>query len=531
MASIPINPDGIEIRPPADGVKPEVNDILSPEALDFIAFLQREFANPRSQILSARAERQVRINAGEDLAFLSGTRNVRMASWTVASMPRDLRDRRVEITGPTDAKMLINALNSGANVHMSDFEDSNSPTFANMVQGQVNLRKAVDGGLAFTNPDGREYRIGPDPAVLVVRPRGWHLVEKHVYVDGAPISASIFDFGLYFFHCARRLLEKGSGPYFYLPKLESHLEARLWNDIFQAAQDALHIPRGSVRATVLVETIPAAFEMDEILYELRDHSSGLNAGRWDYMFSIIKTFHQRGGQYLLPDRNTVTMMAPFMRAYTDLLVHTCHRRATHAIGGMAAFIPSRHDSEVNKVALAKVAEDKAREAADGFDGSWVAHPDLVGVCREQFDTVLGQRENQIDRLRNDIKVATADLIDISTTPGHLTEEGLRNNVNVGLQYLASWLDGQGAVGIFNLMEDVATAEIARSQVWQWIHSHAQMSDGVVVTSDLVRRLLTEEAQELGDPAHYECARSLFEDVALSEDFIEFLTLPAYEFLP
>ena len=531
MANIPINPDGVEIRIALDGVAPEVNDVLSPAALNFVAFLQREFANQRSRVLSARAERQTRINAGENLGFLSATHNVRSASWTVASAPKDLRDRRVEITGPTDAKMLINALNSEANVHMSDFEDSNSPTFANMVQGQANLSQAVDGRLTFTNPDGREYRIAPEPAVLVVRPRGWHLIEKHVYIDGAPISASIFDFGLYFFHCARRLLEKGSGPYFYLPKLESHLEARFWNDIFQAAQDTLNIPRGSVRATVLVETIPAAFEMDEILYELRDHSSGLNAGRWDYMFSIIKTFHQRGEHYLLPDRNTVTMTAPFMKAYTDLLVHTCHRRAAHAIGGMAAFIPSRHNPEVNKDALAKVAKDKAREAADGFDGSWVAHPDLVKVCREQFDAVLGQSENQIDRLRDDVKVTAADLINISATPGHITEEGLHNNVNVGLQYLASWLDGQGAVGIFNLMEDAATAEIARSQVWQWIHNRAQMSDGVVITSDLVRRILREETQALGDPDHYERARSLFEDVTLSEDFVEFLTLPAYEFLP
>ncbi|MGH9060960.1 MAG: malate synthase A, partial [Acidimicrobiales bacterium] len=364
------------------------------------------------------------------------------------------------------------------------------------IQGQANLIGAVEGTITFTNPDGREYRLVERPAVLVVRPRGWHLPERHVEVDGDAVSGSLFDFGLYLFHCARRLIERGSGPYFYLPKLESHLEARLWNDVFNSAQDALGLPRGTIRATVLVETISAAFEMEEILYELRDHSAGLNAGRWDYMFSLIKKFRTRGSGFLLPDRNAVTMTVPFMRAYTELLVRTCHRRGAHAIGGMAAFIPSRRDPGVNATALAKVREDKAREAGDGFDGSWVAHPDLVGVCREEFDKVLGDRPNQVDRLREEVSVSPEQLLDVAATPGEVTEEGLRNDVSVGLQYIESWLRGQGAVAIFNLMEDAATAEIARSQVWQWVHNGVALPDGRPITADLVRRVADEELERI-----------------------------------
>jgi len=531
MTAIPSTPDGLELRPTAGGLPSSASEVLTPDALDFVAALQREFASRRTAILAMRAERQARIAAGENLDFLTATQSVRAGTWQVATAPVDLRRRRVEITGPTDAKMLINALNSGADVHMSDFEDANSPTFSNMIDGQANLRAAIEGRLAFTSPEGREYRVGERPAVVMVRPRGWHLVEKHVLLDGTPVSASIFDFGLYFFHCARRAVAAGSGPYFYLPKLESHLEARLWNDVFNAAQDLLGIPRGTVRATVLIETIPAAYEMEEILYELRDHSGGLNAGRWDYMFSIIKTFRDRGSEYLLPDRNAVTMTAPFMRSYTDLLVSTCHRRGAHAIGGMAAFIPSRRDPAVNEAALEKVAADKAREARDGFDGSWVAHPDLVEVCRAQFETVLHDRDNQLGRLRENVRVAASDLAAVANTPGQITEDGLRNDVSVGIQYLAAWLQGQGAVGIFDLMEDAATAEIARSQIWQWVHNNVALTDGTTVTADLVRSVTVEELGRLGHTARYEQARALFEQVAISDDFVEFLTLPAYEALP
>src|SRR5579875_1449490 len=523
---------GVEVRLPSGAAPAGAEEVLTDEALGFVAGLQREFGSRRADLLRARAERQQHLSAGGTLDFLPATAGVREGEWRVAEPPADLRNRRVEITGPTDAKMMINALNSGANVHMADFEDANTPTFANMVDGQSNLMAAIDRRIGFVGPEGRQYRLVEEPAVLMVRPRGWHLDEKHLLVDGPAVSASLFDFGLYLFHCARRLLERGSRPYFYLPKLESHLEARLWNDAFCWGQDRLGIPRGTIRATVLVETIPAAFEMEEILYELRDHSAGLNAGRWDYMFSIIKKFRSRGQDFLLPDRNSVTMTVPFMRAYTELLVRTCHRRGAHAIGGMAAFIPSRRDREVNERALAKVAEDKAREAGDGFDGSWVAHPDLVEVCRAEFDRVLGSRDNQIERLREEVSVSAADLLAISRTPGQITEEGLRNDLSVALQYLESWLRGQGAVAIFNLMEDAATAEIARSQVWQWVHNSACLEGGPAMTPELVRSVLDEEVAKLGgDPGRFGKARSLLEQVALADDFVEFLTLPAYELIP
>ncbi|PZN06973.1 malate synthase A [Thermaerobacter sp. FW80] len=524
--------DGIEVRGP---LRERYDQVLTPEALAFVARLQREFNPVRKRLLQRRAERQQELAAGARPDFLASTRAIREGDWRVAPVPRDLQDRRVEITGPVDRKMMINALNSGARVFMADFEDANTPTWDNCIQGQINLIDAVAGTIEYTSPDGRHYRLGERVATLVVRPRGWHLVEKHVLVDGEPVSASLFDFGLYFFHNAHRLLEKGSGPYFYLPKLESHLEARLWNDVFNLAQDALGIPRGSIKATVLVETILAAFEMDEILYELRDHAAGLNAGRWDYIFSVIKKF-RHDPAFLLPDRAQVTMTVPFMRAYTELLVKTCHRRGAHAIGGMAAFIPSRKDPKVNEVALAKVREDKVREAGDGFDGTWVAHPDLVPVAMEVFDGVLGERPNQVDRQRDDVQVTARDLLDVRVPGGRITEAGLRNNVSVGIQYLASWLRGNGAAAIFNLMEDAATAEIARAQVWQWTYHGARLDGGPTVTADLVRRIADEEMeairQAVGDDffrtGRFDEARELFELVALSRDFIEFLTIPAYE---
>ncbi|HEX6677265.1 MAG TPA: malate synthase A, partial [Actinomycetes bacterium] len=512
--------------------------ILTPEALDFVAALQREFGSTRQTLLAMRAERQQEFGAGTLPDFLPSTAVVREGDWTVAPYPADLADRRVEITGPTDRKMLINALNSGARVFMADFEDANAPTWDNMFGGQANLIEAIDRTITFESPDGRSYRLNDEVAVLMPRPRGWHLPEKHLLVDGQPASGSLVDFGLCFFHNARRLLERGSGPYFYLPKLESHLEARLWNDVFRLAQDRLGIPRGTIRATVLIETITAAFEMDEILYELRDHSAGLNAGRWDYMFSIIKRFRDRP-DFVLPDRNKVTMTVPFMRAYTELLVKTCHRRGAFAMGGMSAFIPSRKRPEINEQATAKVREDKQRESRDGFDGTWVAHPDLVPVATEVFDAVLGERPNQIDRQRDDVHVTAADLLDVEATPGEATEEGLRNDVNVGIQYVSSWLRGQGAAPIFNLMEDAATAEIARSQVWQWVRNGVKLAEGQTVTAELVRQTATEELdkirQQVGDEFFYgqgqpDLSRQLFEQVALSDDFIDFLTLPAYEHL-
>src|SRR6266699_424912 len=465
-------PTGVEVL---GEITPAFSEILTPEALAFVAKLQRHFGTRRKQCLEHRQERQNRLDQGEGLDFLPGTKQIREGEWKCAPIPSDIQDRRVEITGPTDRKMVINALNSGAKIFMADFEDANAPTWRNMVEGQINLRDAIRGTINFTNPEGKEYKLNEQVAVLMPRPRDWHLVEKHVLIDGEPVAGGFFDFGLFFYHNAQELIARGSGPYFYLPKMESHLEARIWNDVFQLAQKELGIPYGTIRATVLIETIPAAFEMDEILYELRDHSAGLNAGRWDYLFSIIKKFRSRGREFVLPERNAVTMTAPFMRAYTELLVKTCHNRGAHAMGGMAAFIPSRRDAEVNATALAKVRDDKTRESRDGFDGSWVAHPDLVPICREVFDGVLGEQQNQLGKLREDVSVTAPDLLSVGKTPGGITEAGLRNNISVGLQYLANWLAGNGAVAIFNLMEDAATAEISRSQVWQWLHNEISLA--------------------------------------------------------
>jgi len=516
-------PGGVEILRPVEG---RHSSVLTPEAVTFVAELQRRIGPGREQILAARAQRWARLRAGERPDFLPETAGVRDGDWQVAPAPRALANRRVEITGPTEAKMLINAFNSGANVFMVDFEDANSPTWDNLVGGQANLSEAIDGTLEFASPEGKEYRLQEQRAVPVVRPRGWHLVERNVLVDGQPVSASLFDFGLCFFHNARRLLDKGLGPYFYLPKLEGHLEARLWNDTFNAAQDFLGIDRGTIRATVLIETILGAFEMEEILYELRDHGAALNAGRWDYLFSIIKKFCDRD-DVVLPDRNKITMTAPFMSAYTELLVRTCHRRGAHAIGGMAAFIPSRRDEEVNRVALAKVTEDKERESNAGFDGTWVAHPDLVPVARAPFDAVLGRWPNQVGRSREDVSVTADDLLDFTVPGADVTEEGLRNDVAVGLRYLQAWLTGNGAAGIYNLMEDVATAEIARSQVWQWIQ-RGRFTEGAV------RGVMKEEVdrirEEGGGDRRLEEAEAIFTDVALGSVFTEFLTVPAYAVL-
>jgi malate synthase len=530
--------DGVEITGPAGD---RYGEILTPGALALVAALQRALGPRRAELLAARAARQEELSAGGTLDFLPGTRAIREdTSWRVAAPAPGLADRRVEITGPTDRKMTINALNSGARVWLADFEDANTPLWDNMITGQLNLKDALDRAIDYTSDEGKSYALRPDGelATIVVRPRGWHLTEKHLLVDGERVSASLFDFGLYFFHCAQRQIDKGKGPYFYLAKIESHLEARLWNDAFLLAQRELGIAAGTIRATVLIETIPAAFEMEEILWELREHSAGLNAGRWDYLFSIIKKFRTRGRDYVLPERNAVTMTAPMMRAYTELLVRTCHSRGAHAMGGMAAFIPSRRDAEVNKVALAKVRDDKTRESRDGFDGSWVAHPDLVPICREVFDAVLGDSPNQLAKLRDDVSVSAADLLSISKTPGDITEAGLRNNISVGLQYLANWLAGTGAVAIFNLMEDAATAEISRSQVWQWLHNGIQLAGGPLVTTELVERLISEElaiiAEQSGgafDAASYDQAVSLFKAVALADDYADFLTVPAYEQMP
>ncbi len=512
-------PTGIEIRGPE---LEHSSEILSGDALALVADLHRAFGGRRDELLARRSERQQRLLGGELPDFLEETRSVREDdSWRVAEAPPDLRDRRVEITGPTDRKMVINALNSGARVFMADFEDANSPTWTNIVDGHRNLIDAVERTITLDQGE-KSYRLNDEIATLLVRPRGWHLPERHVLVDGDPVSASLFDFGLTMVHLARRTLDRGSGPYFYLPKLESHLEARLWNAVFLHAQNALGIPRGTIRATVLIETILAAFEMEEILYELREHSAGLNAGRWDYIFSVIKTFRHRN-DFVLPDRSAVTMTVPFMRAYTELLVKTCHRRGAFAMGGMAAFIPSRRDPEVNETALAKVREDKAREAGDGFDGTWVAHPDLVPTATEEFDRVLGDRPNQIDRQRPEVAIAPEQLLSVPDTPGEITEDGLRQNVSVGIQYLAAWLNGTGAAAIYNLMEDVATAEISRSQLWQWLH-HGR------VDRDRVSAIADEEVAALPNTPRLGEARAVFEEVALADDFVDFLTLPAYELL-
>ncbi len=530
--------DGVEITGPSGD---RYDEILTPEAMSLLATLHGELGTRRVELLAARQRRQAEIIAGGSFDFLPETRHIREdPAWQVALPAAGLADRRVEITGPTEKKMAVNALNSGAKVWLADFEDANSPLWDNMITGQLNLKDVLDRTIDFTSADGKDYKLRPDQelATIVVRPRGWHLDEKHILVNGRRASSSLVDFALYMATCARTQLDKGQGPYFYLAKTESHLEARLWNDAFTIAQDALCIPRGTIRATVLIETIPAAFEMDEILYELREHSAGLNAGRWDYLFSIIKKFRTRGREFVLPDRNQVTMTAPFMRAYTELLVKTCHQRGAHAIGGMAAFIPSRRDPEVNEKALAKVREDKTRESSDGFDGSWVAHPDLVPICREIFDGVLGSKPNQLDRLRDEVSVSAADLLAVAKTPGTITEGGLRNDISVGIQYLASWLGGNGAVGIYNLMEDAATAEIARSQVWQWLHNDVLLEDGPKVTRERVEQMIDEELadirEQLGDAFDAERlgqATALFTEVALADNYVEFLTIPAYERMP
>jgi malate synthase len=510
--------EGVDLLAPVRGPDEEA---LGRDALEFVAGLHRRFNQRREELLRARAERQERIAAGELPDFLQETREVREGDWQIAPVPSDLQDRRVEITGPVERKMMINALNSGARCFMADFEDANAPTWENCVNGQVNLIDAIEGTIELTTPE-KEYRLNEETAVLIVRPRGWHLPERHVTVDGEPVSASLFDFGLYLFNCAQRLLDRDSGPYFYLPKLESHLEARLWNDVFVAAQEELGLPRGTIKATVLIETILAAFEMEEILFELREHSAGLNAGRWDYIFSIIKKFRDRP-DFVLPDRAQVTMTVPFMRAYTGLLVRTCHARGAHAMGGMAAFVPSRRDPEVNETAIAKVREDKEREAGDGFDGTWVAHPDLVPVATEVFDGVLGERPDQVERRRDDVSVEASDLLDVHVPGGEVTEEGVVNNVSVGLQYLESWLRGVGAAAINNLMEDAATAEISRAQIWQWVR-HGK------VEHERVRELEDSELASFTDEGRWDEAREVFDRVALDEHFVEFLTLPAYDYL-
>ena len=503
--------------------------MLTPDALAFVADLHRTFNATREAHLRRRAERQAEFDAGAVPDFLQDTVKVRDADWKVTSTPNDLQKRWVEITGPVDRKMMINAFNSGANVFMADFEDALSPTWVNVVEGQKNLLDAVRRTLAFNSGDGKRYELGDQIATLMVRPRGWHLTEKHVAVDGAPTSASLFDFGLFLFHNGKELLRRGTGPYLYLPKLESHLEARLWNDVFNYAQDALDMPRGSIRATVLIETILAAFEMEEILYELRDHSAGLNAGRWDYIFSLVKTFRNRRN-LILPDRAQVTMTVPFMRAYTKLLVQTCHRRGAHAIGGMAAFIPSRRDPEINNVALAKVREDKAREVDDGFDGTWIAHPDLVPVAGPVFEAALGKRPHQKDRIPDGAPVAAQALTNLKVSGGTITAAGLRNNISVTLQYLNWWLLGNGAAAIFNLMEDTATAEISRAQLWQWLHNAAKLDTGQAVDQTLYEHVRDEELDKLGGrPAgRYQAAVEILDDLVRGESFVEFLTWRAYD---
>jgi malate synthase len=507
------------------------DEVLTDDALKLVGTLHEELDGRRRELLDLRQELQARLDAGESLDFVSAPED-----FTVAPVPDALQDRRVEITGPTSRKMVINALNSGARGFMADFEDSNSPYWSNMVEGQVNLADAIRGSIEHSE-NGKEYSLDDDPAVLHVRPRGLHLPEAHLQLNGSPVAGAFLDFGLYVHRNAEALSERGWGPYFYIPKLESQHEAALWRDAFVIAEEALGLERGTIKATVLIETIPAAFCMDAILYELRDHAAGLNAGRWDYIFSMIKRFRSRD-DFVMPDRSEVTMTVPFMKAYSDLVVKTCHARGAHAMGGMAAVIPSRTDEEANKAAFEAVRSDKEREANAGFDGTWVAHPDSVSVATEAFDDVLGSRPNQVERQRDDVSPSASALLDVSSTPGERTEEGLRSNVNVGIQYLSSWLRGNGAAGIYGLMEDAATAEIARGQVWQWIRHQATLDDGRTVTPELVRELEGSELErirsEIGDDEWFETegrpdlSRSLFERVALSEDFVEFLTLPAYE---
>jgi malate synthase len=525
-------PAGVEVLGPQ---VPGTDTVLTPEALAFLSALHHQFEPARQELLARRRARQAAIDAGAALGLLPETAPVRLdPTWRVADSPPDLTDRRVEITGPAEPKMIINALNSGARAFMADFEDSLSPTWANVVGGQAALRDAVRGTLAFTSPEGKAYRLAPSPATLLVRPRGWHLPERHITVDGEPISGSLFDFGLYFFHNAAERLARGSGTYLYLPKLQSHLEARLWNEVFANAQSELGLPQGTVRATVLIETIHAAFEMEEILYELRDHSSGLNAGRWDYLFSCIKTFRGPDAP-VLPDRAQVTMTVPFMRAYTERLVLTCHRRGAHAMGGMAAFIPSRRDAAVNDAAMRKVREDKERESGDGFDGTWVAHPDLVPLATEVFDGVLGSAANQRGRrvgeapLGAEVPGDSEALLDLSVDGGRVTEAGARLNISVALQYLDSWLRGNGAAAINNLMEDAATAEISRSQLWQWRTTGASLDDGRPLDVARFRSIRDEELTALGgSTGRLGDAAELLDRLVLDDQLVEFLTLPAYD---
>jgi malate synthase len=522
----------LEIKGP---MQPRYDEVLTADALELIEALHSEFDGRRRKLLDERARVQAALDEGGTLDFPQG--GPREEEWTVAPAPAALADRRVEITGPTDRKMVINALNSGARGFMADFEDANSPTWANMIGGQVNLADAVRRTIEHSEPDGREYRLDEETATLLVRPRGWHLVERHLTVDGAPVAGGLVDAGLYVFHNARELLERGAGPFLYLPKLESAREAALWNDAFELIEDALGLERGMIRATVLIETLPAAFQMDEILHALGPHATALNAGRWDYIFSAIKRFRLRP-EFVTPDRSAVTMTVPFMRAYTELLVQTCHRRGAHAMGGMSAVIPSRKDSEANERAYAAVGDDKSREAGDGFDGTWVAHPDSVPVALEAFDAVLGDSPNQLERQRDDVSVGAADLLALDRTPGERTEAGLRSNVNVGIQYISSWLRGNGAAAIYGLMEDAATAEIARGQIWQWVRHGATLDDGRAITPELVRELEVSELEkireEIGDDDWFysqgrpDVSRELFDSIALGDEFAEFLTLPAYE---
>jgi malate synthase len=527
-----IRVDGIEVKAP---VPEAFQQILTPEALRFVGGLAREFETRRNELLQRRKAVQQAIDGGTLPDFLSETRHIRDGDWKVAPVPADLQDRRVEITGPVDRKMVINALNSGASTYMADFEDSHSPTWEATIEGQINLVDAVKGTIEFTSPEGKSYRLGDQTATLIVRPRGWHLVEKHIHVDGQPISASLLDFGLFFFHNARALLAKGSGPYFYLPKLESHLEARLWDDVFVRAQQQLDIPTGTIKATVLIETILASFEVDEILYELRDHMAGLNCGRWDYIFSFIKKF-KNISDYIFPDRAQITMTRHCMHSYSLLVIQTCHRRGAHAIGGMAAQIPIKDDPPRNEAALQKVREDKIREATDGHDGTWVAHPGLVHIAREEFDKAM-PTPNQISKLREDVSVTAEDLLKLPQ--GTITEDGLRTNISVGIQYMAAWLNGNGCVPLYNLMEDAATAEISRTQVWQWVH-HPKgiLEDGRDVTLDLFRRIMAEEMEKIrqsvgGDQfagGKYEPAAQLFDEIVAGDTLEEFLTLRAYDHL-
>ena len=509
-------------------INPAFEEVLSPSALAFLEELHRRFNPQRLHLLQERNSLKYGLKRPMPLGFLKETEEVRQSSWSVTPVPSDLLDRRVEITGPTDRKMIINGLNSGARVFMADFEDANSPTWSNMIEGQINLTEAIEGTIRHEAQNGRIYTIGPNPAVLVVRPRGWHLVETHLRVDGEPLSASLVDFGLYVFHNHARLRVRHSNPYFYLPKLENYREAALWNAVFDASEELLNIPLDSIKATVLIETITAALEMEEILFVLRRHAVGLNAGRWDYLFSIIKKFRE-DPQAILPDRGQITMTVPFMRAYTDRLVQTCHKRGAHAIGGMAAFIPNRRDPEVNRAALERVREDKEREARDGFDGTWVAHPDLVSVAQEAFDRVLGSQPHQQHRRREDVHVTAAQLTTFQIPGGTITETGLRNNLSVAVQYLAAWLSGQGAVGLYNLMEDAATAEISRSQIHQWLHHQVVLADGTPLTRQRIEDLLAEEIARLNPPpSHLNEAVDLLRQVALQEEYIDFLTIPAYQ---